>query len=328
MKPTRVFDVLQKLSKTRWPAMIWGPPGAGKSSIVRDVAKAGELPVLDLRASLLDPTDLRGMPAIESGRAVWCPPSFLPKDSDPPGVLFLDEINAAPPLVQASLYQLVLDRRVGEYTLPDGWWIVAAGNRLGDRSVVFRFSSALANRFIHLDFDVDLGDWRVWALQRGIHPSITALLAIRPELLLGEPGERPAYPTPRSWEMTSDVIEQFGDIESCADLLSGIVGEGAAIELIAFARHSVREELFLQIVGDPQNAPIPTQLGELYALTSWLAFHAKDKSVRSAGARLLTRLPVEFAVILARDFINAAPSVVKESGYREFLRKHAALIHG
>ena len=131
MKPSRLKSVLSSLLKQRWPAFVWGPPGVGKSSIVREVASEASLDVLDLRAALLDPTDLRGIPAIEKGRAVWCPPSFLPKPGDRPGVLFLDEINAAPPLVQASLYQLVLDRRVGEYVLPDGWWIVAAGAGIG-----------------------------------------------------------------------------------------------------------------------------------------------------------------------------------------------------
>ena len=140
MKPSRLESVLESLLDQRWPAFLWGPPGVGKSSLVHAIAARRSLPVIDLRASLLDPTDLRGIPAIEGGRAVWCPPAFLPHRDSPPGILFLDEINAAPPLVQASLYQLVLDRRVGEYELPAGWWIVAAGNRQQDRAVTFRMS--------------------------------------------------------------------------------------------------------------------------------------------------------------------------------------------
>ena len=193
MKPSRLTTVLESLLAQRWPAFIWGPPGVGKSSIVRHIAAARGLPVIDLRASLLDPTDLRGIPAIEGGRAVWCPPSFLPKPEDKPGVLFLDEINAAPPLVQASLYQLVLDRRVGEYVLPDGWWIVAAGNRQQDRAVTFRMSSALANRFVHLELEPDVDDWRTWAIATGLDPLVVSFIGFRPALLRQEPGQGAAF---------------------------------------------------------------------------------------------------------------------------------------
>ena len=91
MKPSRLKAVLESMLGQRWPAFIWGPPGIGKSSIVHAIAAERGLPVIDLRASLLDPTDLRGIPAIEGGRAVWCPPAFLPREGEPPGVLFLDE---------------------------------------------------------------------------------------------------------------------------------------------------------------------------------------------------------------------------------------------
>ena len=156
--------------------------------MIRQVADEAKLPLIDVRASLLDPTDLRGIPTVENGRAVWCPPSFLPTaDDGPGGILFFDELSAAPPLVQASLYQLVLDRRVGEYELPDGWRIVAAGNRQEDKSVVFRMPAALANRFVHLDFEVDYDDWRDWAVARGIHPLVIGFLGLRRELLSSSP---------------------------------------------------------------------------------------------------------------------------------------------
>ncbi len=183
MTPTQVKKSLDTLWKTRWPAFIWGPPGVGKSSVVRQLARERGLELVDVRAPLLDPTDLRGIPAVVGDRAVWFPPSFLPRADAKPGVLFFDELNAATPLVQASLYQLVLDRRVGEYVLPDGWIIVAAGNREEDRSIAFRMPEALANRFVHLEFAASFDDWRLWAFHRGIHPTIVALLGLRRELV-------------------------------------------------------------------------------------------------------------------------------------------------
>ena len=326
MKPSRLKDVLQRLMTQRWPAFIWGPPGIGKSTIVRSVAEAAGKPVLDLRASLLDPTDLRGIPAIENGKAVWCPPSFLPTEKDPVGVLFLDEINAAPPLVQASLYQLVLDRRVGEYELPEGWWIVAAGNRQFDRSVVFKLSSALANRFVHLQFDVDAGDWREWAIAQRINPLVAGFISLRPELLLEQPGDTPAYPTPRSWEMVSDVIHSFENLDHCRDLIAGTVGEAAAVEFLAYTDVNLREKDFLQIVKNPEKAKLPKALGEVYALTSWFAYHGSKEDIRQAAGILLPRLPAEFGVILARDMLKASTSFMKEPGYKAFVKLHGKLI--
>ena len=330
MKPSRLKSVLESLLSQRWPAFVWGPPGIGKSSIVHAIARERGLPVIDLRASLLDPTDLRGIPAIEGGRAVWCPPSFLPQADAKPGILFLDEINAAPPLVQASLYQLVLDRRVGEYELPAGWWIVAAGNRAQDRAVTFRMSSALANRFVHLELETDVDDWREWALQRRLEPLVVSFIGVRPQLLWHEPGDSTAYPTPRSWEMASDVTTTFGGgvpgYRASADVLPGIVGQAAAVEFSAFVKKAASEKQMRAIVEDPAQAVLPEALDGIYLLTSWLAYHGADAQVSRASAVLLGRLPPEFGVVLARDMLKARPAFARESGYRDFLREHGHLI--
>ncbi len=326
MKPSRARVVLNSLLKQRWPAFIWGQPGVGKSAIVREIASSAKLEVTDIRASLLDPTDIRGIPAIVGGEAIWCPPSFLPKSDAKPGILFLDEINAAPPLVQASLYQLVLDRRIGEYILPYGWWIVAAGNRQQDRAVTFRMSSALANRFVHLTLEPDVDDWRTWAIQNRLEPIVTSFIGVRPNLLAIPPGDSPAYPTPRSWEMLSDVIRSFGGPEHCTDLIPGIVGEGAAVEFGAFLRQALNESQMLAIVQNPSKAKVPSTLDGLYVLTTWLAFNANRDGVKDASALLLGRIPAEFAMVLARDMLKALPSFARTDGYKTFMRDHGRLL--
>ena len=326
MKPTRLSKVLESLIQTRWPAFIWGPPGIGKSAIVRDVARAHKLRVVDLRASLLDPTDLRGIPSIQNGLAVWCPPSFLPKEGEPPGVLFLDEINAAPPMVQASLYQLVLDRRVGEYQLPDGWWIVAAGNRQHDRAITFRMSSALANRFVHIELETDITDWRTWAIAHQLDLNVISFLGVRPALLWQEPGEEAAFASPRSWEILSDVLKRFGSLKACQDLIPGIVGRGPAVEFATFVKRTINERQLEAIVADPANAEIPSTLDGVYVLTSWLALNAARDEVVRASAVLLNRIPVEFGVVLASDMMKASPTFVRHPSYKEFVRTHGQLI--
>ena len=326
MKPSRLTEVLSSLMRQRWPAFIWGPPGIGKSSIVRKIADSAKLPVIDLRASLLDPTDLRGIPSIQNGMATWCPPSFLPKQNDKPGILFLDEINAAPPLVQASLYQLVLDKRIGEYELPPNWWIVAAGNRQQDKAVTFRMSSALVNRFVHLSLEPDVSDWRDWAIDNRLDPIVVSFIGVRPSLLSQPPGESAAYPTPRSWEMLSNVINTFGGYKKCTDIIPGIIGDAAAIEFSAFLKQSINEKDMLKILEDPLKATLPKNLDGIYMLTSWLAFNAEKLGVLQASATLLNRIPPEFAVVLARDMLKAKAAFSKEPGYKTFIKEHGNLL--
>lgn len=326
MKPSRLNTVLSSLMRQRWPAFVWGAPGVGKSSIVRDIAAEAQLPVIDLRASLLDPTDLRGIPSISNGLATWCPPAFLPTADQPPGVLFLDEINAAPPLVQASLYQLVLDRRIGEYVLPSGWWIVAAGNRQQDRAVTFRMSSALANRFVHLQLEPDVNDWREWAIGKKLDPQVVSFIGIRPALLSQPSGDSAAYPTPRSWEMLSDVIKLFKSNKEYADLVPGIVGEAAAVEFSAFQRKALHEREMLRILQEPETARLPAELDGIYMLTSWLAYMSDRPEVIKASAVLLSRIPPEFGVVLARDMLKAKPAFAREPGYKAFLKEHGHLL--
>src|SRR5262245_6632638 len=178
MNASVLYRALHSLIMARQPVFIWGGPGICISAIVRRVAVDFEMPRLDVRALLLDPVDLRGLPFLgQDGRAKWATPDFLPRDGS--GILFLDELNAAPAMVQASCYQLVLERKLGEYTLPDGWAIVAAGNRESDRAVTTRMPTPLRNRFVHLEFEVDLQEWSEWAISSKVRPEVIAFLRFR-----------------------------------------------------------------------------------------------------------------------------------------------------
>jgi len=299
----------------------------GKSSVVKGVVDSCGLDLRDIRAPLLDPTDLRGLPYLKDGVATWAPPSFLPSDPASSGVLFFDELNAAPPLVQASLYQLTLDRRIGEYELPAGWRIIAAGNRAEDGAVVFRMPSALANRFIHLDFEADFEDWATWASVAMIHPLIQAFLRLRRELLLDTRIMDRGFPTPRAWEMASDALGSFNEPpQAILDVLIGIVGEGASMEFTRFAERSLTAERVDAILADPENAELPKELGDLYALVSFIASTAKNDYVVKGAGRLLPRLTPEIGVMLARQVLRLRPDFANDRGFVSFLRKHEALL--
>ena len=193
MKASAVSTAVRALIASGQPVFIWGGPGIGKSAVVAQVASAMGVDLQDIRALLLDPVDLRGLPFVASdGRSRWATPGFLPQDGT--GILFFDELNAAPAMVQASLYQLVLDRKLGEYRLPDGWAIVAAGNREGDRAVTTRMPTPLRNRSVHIDFEVDAQEWSSWAIQNTIRPEVVAFIRFRPEVLSAFDRDATAFP--------------------------------------------------------------------------------------------------------------------------------------
>lgn len=326
MKPSRVAQVVDHVLSTRWPAFIWGPPGVGKSSVVRKVADARKLQLLDIRASLLDPTDLRGIPTVSGDKARWCPPSFLPHDPDSEGILFFDELNSAPPLVQASLYQLTLDRRVGEYVLPEKWRILAAGNRAEDSSITFRMPAALSNRFVHLDYEVDFDDWRKWAVDSDIHPLVLGFLSTRQELLFNMEKAEKGFPTPRSWEMVSDLLRSFGVAKDAQDILVGTVGEGASIEFIAYCEKALSEEAILAILADPDNAALPANLGDQYALISYITSASRDTKILDAAAGIVLRLKPELGVLLLRNILQKQPKFATNKKIVEFIKTHKELI--
>ena len=191
------------------PVFLWGAPGIGKSSLVREFAASLGLECVSLLGTQLAPEDLIGVPQIHEGRSRFCPPEMIARDK--PYCLFLDELNAAPPDVQKSFYSLILDRRIGSYELPPGSVVIGAGNRATDNALARPMPSALINRLVHLHLRASAADWLAWAGAAGIHPWILDYLTERPDQLwaLAPKTEEP-FSTPRSWHMLSDTIHSAG----------------------------------------------------------------------------------------------------------------------
>ena len=216
------------------PVMLWGPPGVGKSQIIAQVATRHAVPMIDIRLSQMEPSDLRGIPFRIDNRVEWAVPSMLPdiERHGPAGVLFLDEITSAPPSVSAAAYQLILDRRLGAYQVPAGWAIFAAGNRQGDRGVTYTMPAPLANRFSHFEIEANLDDWVSWAYGNGIDERLIGFLRFRPERLFDfDPAHNPvAFPSPRSWEFAHRALQKFGDApELLLATLQACVGPAAEL---------------------------------------------------------------------------------------------------
>ncbi|BCS88114.1 AAA family ATPase [Pseudodesulfovibrio sediminis] len=325
MKPDQIKLSLKTLIPLKQPVFIWGPPGVGKSQVVAQVAHDLGVELTDVRAVLLDPVDLRGLPSVKEGVAHWAPPSFLPTEGE--GVLFLDELNAAPPLVQAACYQLVLDRKVGEYTLPKGWTVIAAGNRESDRAVTHRMPSALANRFVHLDFAVDVESWLTWAEEKDLHEEVRAFIRFRPNLLhnFDPKKNEKAFPSPRSWEFAAGIVAMETDQELELSLLKGTVGPGAAAEFAGFSRMFKQLPDPDAVINHPSTANVPEEPATLYALCEALAKMAGEETADSI-VTYASRLPSEFGVLLVRDAVKNHRGVVESPAFSHWATANSTVL--
>jgi len=324
MKSSAISNALRVLVSARQPAFLWGGPGIGKSAVIRQLAAALSMPLRDIRALLLDPVDLRGLPFLgNDGRSKWATPEFLPQDGS--GILFLDELNAAPAMVQASCYQLVLDRKLGEYTLPAGWSIIAAGNRDSDRAVTTRMPTPLRNRFVHLEFEVDMQEWSEWAIQAGVRPEVIAFLRFRSELLNAFDRDANAFPSPRSWEFVSRILESQPEPSIEHELFAGAVGSGAATEFSAFLRMFRELPNIDAILVNPHKEPVPENAAAQYAVASALAHRASDTNLDRIGV-YLDRMPTEFCVLCVRDASLREPGIRHTAAYTKWaIQNHHVL---
>lgn len=330
------------------PIILWGPPGVGKSQAVHKVAdevsrKTGKkTKVIDVRLLLFNPIDLRGIPVANEKKdaAVWLKPAIFNMDDsdDVINFLFLDEITAAPPSVQAAAYQITLDRTIGEHKLPDNCIIVAAGNRTTDKSVAYKMPKALANRLMHVEISTSFDAWRKWAVEKGINKKVLGFLSFRQDYLLAfdSNSDDVAFATPRSWEMASNVLNNVSDDVSVVyPFLAGILGTGVASELSSWTK--VYDQLpSISDIFEGKRPKMPTGSDALYALISSMTVYAREhkddmeKIVNSIEYAM--DLPADFSAVLIKDYMYL------ENGYKErlfhvpeftkWLRVHGGRLNG
>ena len=323
--------------------LLRGAPGVGKSSIVRHVADELGIGFVDVRLAQLERVDVAGLPSVKDGTTTWNVPSFWPRDPESKGIIFFDEITSAPADVQTSAYSIILDRKIpnSDYKIPDGWYIIAAGNRKDDHAVAKTMSSALANRFMHFDIEDDAEEWSEWAAHNDIHPSVTGYIRYRPMNLLktvNEDLER-GWPSPRSWERVSSIIPLFNDNEDVLrDAVYGLIGPAVGTEFMEFHRINAHFDDTLKLLTDPNaKIEIPEKSDQKYALCSaisyllWNGVDEADETARINGMyRIAMKMTPDFATLLIKtclcgnskvDKLNATIKLSKNPGYKEFAKK-------
>lgn len=334
--------------KTMPSVMLWGPPGVGKSQAVRQIAKEIEqntgkvVKVTDVRLLLFNPIDLRGIPTANADKtlAIWLKPQIFQMDTsdDIINILFLDEISAAPQSVQAAAYQITLDRVVGEHKLPENCIVIAAGNRMTDKSVAFKMPKALANRLMHIEIEGNFSSWKQWAISAGINDKVVGFLSFRQGYLMGfdSGSDDLAFTTPRAWEMVSNVLNGIDDdIDNMYSLIAGLVGTGTAVEFRTWAK--VYKDLpSVEDIFDGKMPQMPQNTDTLYALTASMTAYArmhKDETVRIANSiRYADKMPPDFSAVLLKDYMyidkNYKEKLMTIPEFARWLQTRGRLING
>lgn len=299
--------------------MLWGQPGVGKSQAVRELAAELEdlthkkVYVTDVRLLLFNPVDLRGIPTANADKtlAIWLKPKvFDMKDSsDCINILLLDEISAAPQSVQAAAYQITLDKMVGEHKLPSNCIVIAAGNRLTDKSVVYQMPKALANRLLHFEIEANYESWNRWAISKGIHRYVLGFLKFKPHYLnnFNPKSMDLTFATPRSWEMVSNILNNVSEnIDQVYDLISGLIGKGLAVEfrtwIKLFSKLPNIEDIF-----NGKDVPAPKEMDVTYALISSIISYAKinkdNLDLIENSINFAEKLAPDFSLVLLKDYM-------------------------
>ncbi len=331
------------------PLMVWGAPGLGKSTILRDATREAGIGFIDVRLAQREPVDIRGLPVPGPNGVKWLVSSDWPRDPKSRGIILFDEITAADRSLQVAAYEFILDRRLGElYKVPDGWYICAAGNRTGDRAVATTMSSALANRFLHVELGEDVESWADWALRHAILPSVIGFIRFRPGLLFNQEGENleRGWPTPRAWERVSRMLEVMAaeDEELVRHMVYGLVGNRAGVEFMEFRKMSATMDDVLAMMRDPSaEIRIPQKADMKYALCSAAAYHvwrgqdARDAALRLDGFyRLCIALSSDFATMLMVDAMTgtglisgeeACNRLLNHKSHKEWHEKHGKALN-
>lgn len=324
-----------ELAKVLPPLMVWGAPGLGKSSILRQVAKGLGIGFIDVRLAQREPVDIRGLPVPKDDRVEWLVSADWPRDPKSRGIILFDEITAADRSLQVAAYEFILDRRLGDlYTVPDGWYICAAGNRTEDRAVATTMSSALANRFMHVELAEDVESWVSWARISDIQPSLIGFLRFRPGMLFNQKDENleRGWPSPRAWERVSRMLDIMAaePEEIVRKMVYGLVGNRAGVEFMEFRKMSASFDDALEMMCSPEKEiAVPQRADMKYALCSAVAYHVwrgtsdADATRRLDGFyRIAKALPSDFASMLMMDAMSGGGVISKSDACdRLFLHK-------
>lgn len=317
----RAKELLREYMKAGTPAYLHGPPGVGKSDVIKQVAEEEGIGFIDIRLGMMDPVDVLGLPHVEKGRTHWSKPGIWPDSGH--GIILFDEMSDCTRAMQSVAYQIILNNKAGPHEIP--WYKVAAGNRREDRALAQTVSTALANRFGHITIRADVEAFIEWGYNAGINPLLMGFLRFRPALIHSlEGASLLAFPSPRSWTRANAVLGAPAGLRF--ELLAGLVGEGPASELEAFLKITTLPALD-DILADPKRCPLPTEPGTRYALSSMLARYATRNNLTKIGQYISRpEFGRDFEIITMLDAVKRDNTLCESKAYTDFALRNQDLV--
>lgn len=334
MFATQFKKAIQVAINAQVPLWVWGQAGIGKSAIIRTVTAAVRREHIDVRPTQMDPVDM-GIPYVKDGVCFRAIPNWLPKDGN--ALIAVEELPDAPMSVQCALYQLVLERRLGDYQLPDGAYICATGNRAKDGGNYNQPPAPLMNRFLHIELESGYDSWMEWAaggydndeveiiapkpITPHIRPEIRAFFGFRKDLLVQQPSKNDyAFCTPRSVEFLSRIMDQQPSDDVAGDMIRGTIGSGTGYEFLGFLKTWQSLPQLSAIIHDPLNAPVPHDLSGRYATAIYLSSNW-DKQNSKPLCQYIQRLSPEFGCLFFKDVCKRNPAAVTSRPITEMLSR-------
>jgi len=332
IKPSLLYKEITANARADIPTMIWGGPGLGKSQIVYQTAHARDSKLFELRANLFDPVDVRGgLKVVEQADGTYRTRYGIPEDYPDASyqgsvTLFIDELPVAPKATQNALLQLILDKKIGTYTLPPYTTIIAAGNRSKDRAAVHEMPTPVKSRFAHYTVEPNVDDWCVWAMQNQISPMITSFIRYRPQLLHAMDAKQNAFPTPRGWEMVDKKLPHMGSSNDEQFYgVASIIGDGPAGEFIAHKTMFNSLPDIDKIIKTPHLVDVPDDTSVMFAISGALAARVDDITFKNI-VKYMRKLNPEYQVYFMKDSLAKDRALQNHEACQEWIQDNASVV--
>ncbi len=326
--------------KVRRPLLITSSPGIGKSDIVKefvgDLGKSYDKPagLIEVLGASINPGEMADVNYVVDGVIRSAPQGWMPTEERvrsgecaERGVIFLDELGDAMMSVQSGLQRLLLTGKLGSAEIAKGWYVVAATNRVKDKAAAGRISTALVNRCIVVQLEASADAFYDWGINNGIYPAVLAFVRFRPDAVSSfDPSIRsdnPAFTSPRSLEITSDMLNEVKDVTSSLvqEMVIGTLGDGVGSEFNGFIRIMDSLPDLNKILQDPENYPIPAKVDVSYATIGALTARVDSTNYREI-MKYFVRFGIELASVAIMDLAKAHKAVYKSREFVEWSVEH------